>query len=114
MGLEVLKVLEPGLGASLQDQGRSGWRRFGVPSIGAMDDHAASWANRLLDNTPSSPVLELLLQGAKLAVLHDIWVALTGADAEASIPMWQAVHVHPGQLIQFPHNHRGSWCYVGL
>src|SRR5262249_37338132 len=78
---EVLEVLSPGLGATLQDEGRPGWRRFGVPLGGAMDDHAARWANRLLDNSAKAPVVEMLLQGARLQVLQPVWIAVTGADA---------------------------------
>ena len=70
MGLEIFEVLHPGLGGTFQDRGRSGWRRFGVPPGGVMDDHAAGWANRLLENAASAPVLEVLLQGAKLAVIN--------------------------------------------
>ena len=47
-----LKVLTPGWGATMQDDGRHGWRRFGVPTSGAMDAHAAAYANRLLGNPP--------------------------------------------------------------
>src|SRR5207247_2580066 len=85
MGPKVFEILEPGLGATLQDRGRPGWRRFGVPPGGAMDDHAARWANRLLDNSPDAPVVEFLLQGAKLRALAETWIAVTGADAEDSV-----------------------------
>src|SRR5438445_512056 len=68
MGPKVFEILEPGLGAALQDRGRPGWRRFGVPPGGAMDDHAAHWANRLLDNPPDAPVVEFLLRGPTLRV----------------------------------------------
>src|SRR5207247_8083709 len=107
MGPKVFEILEPGLGATLQDRGRPGWRRFGVPPSGAMDDHAAAWANRLLDNPPDAPVLELLLQGAKLCVLADTWLAITGADADCNLPTWRAVRAAPGQLIQFSHTNSG-------
>src|SRR5438093_6268474 len=99
MNLEVFEILEPGLGATWQDRGRIGWRRFGVPPSGAMDEHAASWANRLLDNPSTAPVLELLLQGARLGVLQDIWIAVTGAEAEATVRTWSAVRVKAGEVI---------------
>ncbi|MBI4664655.1 MAG: biotin-dependent carboxyltransferase [Verrucomicrobia bacterium] len=113
-GTEVLKVIDPGLGATVQDQGRPGWRRFGVPASGPMDDHAAAWANRLLDNPPEAPVLELLLQGAKLAVLADFWIAITGADAQSNLPMWRACHAKTGQIIQFPRERSGVWIYLAV
>jgi biotin-dependent carboxylase-like uncharacterized protein len=114
MSAAILKILDPGLGATVQDLGRRGWRRFGVPPSGAMDDHAACWANRLLDNPPSAPVIEFLLQGANLEVLGDCWIAVTGADADASVPTWRAVHVEAGERIRFPHVRSGVWIYLAV
>src|SRR5262245_41118412 len=114
MSVDVFKVLHPGLGATLQDRGRPGWRRFGVPPSGAMDDHAAHWANRLLDNPPDAPVVEFLLQGAKLRVLAETWIAVTGADADASVPTWRAVRTTEDEVLQFPASHSGVWVYLAV
>jgi len=114
VGRDALEILDAGFGATLQDQGRPGWRRFGVPSGGAMDDHAASWANRLLDNPPGSPVLELLLQGAKLRARRELWLALTGADATANVPRWRAVRVQPNAVIELLRSIWGVWIYVAV
>ena len=85
MGDPVFEILDPGIAATLQDSGRIGWRRFGVPPGGVMDEHAAHWANRLLDNPSGAPVVEFLLQGAKLKALRGTWIALGGAAA-ANVP----------------------------
>jgi biotin-dependent carboxylase-like uncharacterized protein len=114
MSQSVLELLSPGLGASIQDQGRPGWRRFGVPTSGAMDDHAALWANRLLGNPPESPVLELLLQGARVRVLADVGVAITGAEAIAADFAWRAFRASAGQLLEFTASRRGVWTYLAV
>ena len=114
MGPKVFEILEPGLGATLQDRGRPGWRRFGVPPSGAMDDHAACWANRLLDNAPDSPVVELLLQGAKLRALGETWIAVTGADADANVPTWRAVRTNEDDVLEFPASRSGVWIYLAV
>jgi biotin-dependent carboxylase-like uncharacterized protein len=114
MGPKVFEILEPGLGATLQDRGRPGWRRFGVPPSGAMDDHAAHWANRLLDNTPDAPVVEFLLQGAKLRSLGETWIAVTGADVGASVPTWRAVRTNEDDVLQFPASRSGVWVYLAV
>ncbi|MFM1769273.1 MAG: hypothetical protein RJA22_1802 [Verrucomicrobiota bacterium] len=113
-GTPVLRVEHPGLLATLQDGGRPGWRRFGVPPGGAMDDHAAAAANHLVGNAPETPVLELLLQGASLLVLQDVLLAVTGAEADAPIPSWQAVRVEAGRRVNFPRNRSGVWTYVAV
>ena len=114
MNKPVLRVMNPGLGAAFQDQGRHGWRRFGVPPGGAMDAHAASMANRLLSNPPWAALVELLLQGAKFQVLDPAWVALTGADMRANQPTWRAVPVRKGEVISLPHNEAGVWSYLAI
>lgn len=114
MSAHLLEVLNPGLGAMFQDHGRPGWRRFGVPPSGAMDDHAACWANTLLDNPPTAPVVELLLQGARFLALHDSWIAVCGADAEPSVPMWRAVRLRADEEIRFPRIRSGVWTYLAV
>src|ERR1051325_597793 len=114
MRAEFLEVLDPGFGLTVQDTGRRGWRRFGVPPSGAMDDHAAGWANRLLDNAPDAPVMEFLLQGAKLRALSEAWIAITGGEADASVPTWRAVRTNAGDLLQFPTNRSGVWIYLAV
>jgi len=81
---------------------------------GCMDDHAALWANRLLDNPPNSPVLELQFQGAILTVLEATWIAITGGDLGCNVPTWRAIHVGEGEQIRFRQNHAGLWAYLGV
>jgi biotin-dependent carboxylase-like uncharacterized protein len=110
----VLQVIAAGLGGSIQDRGRPGWRKFGVPPGGVIDDHAATWANRLLDNPADTPVLELLFQGARFVTLRDVWLAVTGADAHSNVPMWRAVLLRKGATLEFPRNRSGVWIYLAV
>ncbi|HVY68292.1 MAG TPA: biotin-dependent carboxyltransferase family protein [Verrucomicrobiae bacterium] len=111
---EVFEVRQAGVGMTIQDMGRSGWRRFGVPVGGVMDPHAAAWANRLLDNSSDAPVLELLLHGAKLVASRDVWCALVGAEAETNVPLWQAFRAGRGQVIQIRRVKSGLWIYFAV
>jgi biotin-dependent carboxylase-like uncharacterized protein len=114
MQKEVLRILTPGLGATIQDRGRPGWRSFGVPPGGAMDGHAAGWANRLLENPLDAPVIEFLLQGARLIVLQDAWFALTGAEQGVTAPTWRSLHLRSGERIDFPRSQTGVWSYLAV
>jgi 5-oxoprolinase (ATP-hydrolysing) subunit C len=114
MAKDAFKFLDAGLGATLQARPRTGWRRFGVPPSGAMDEHAAAWANQLLDNPPDAPVIEMLLQGARLEVLTRTWAAITGADANSNLPPWRAVQLRPGHSMEFPRNQSGVWIYLAV
>ncbi len=110
----VLRVLDPGFGASIQDHGRIGWRRFGVPTSGCMDRHAAECANNLLENGHSAPVLEILLGGFKCEMLQPAWIAITGAIGEGSIPSWRAYHAAAGETIQLRQHSSGLWIYLAV
>jgi biotin-dependent carboxylase-like uncharacterized protein len=114
MNTPTFEVLDPGLGATIQDRGRPGWKRFGVPPSGVMDRHASGWANRLLGNPPGAPTLELLLQGAKLQTLEACWIVVTGADAAANVPLWRVLRVSARDILSFPENQSGVWTYLAV
>ncbi len=108
------EVLATGVGLSIQDAGRVGWRGYGVPSGGAMDRAAARMANELLGNTPTAPVLELALQGARLRVLEDCWVALCGAELGTSLKPWSAQLLKAGDVLDFRGGTSGLWAYLAV
>ena len=109
-----LRILSPGIGLSLQDAGRPGFARFGVPPGGAMDPAAAAWANRLLDNPVAATVLELCLQGQRLEVLGDGWLAVTGSAAPRGHGRNSAFRVRPGDVLEFGPGPAGVWTYLAL
>jgi biotin-dependent carboxylase-like uncharacterized protein len=112
--MPVIEIISTGVGLSVQDYGRPGWRRFGVPPGGVMDRSSAAAANRLLGNRADAPVLEVLMQGAKLRVLEDTWIAIAGADLGCAIAPWTACAVSAGTVLQFPMNRSGLWAYVAV
>ncbi len=62
--IELLSV--PSL-LTVQDAGRTGYRKLGVPVSGFMDDFSARVANYLVGNPPGDfPLLEFLLAGPKM------------------------------------------------
>ncbi len=115
-GLPILKVISPGTGLGVQDGGRPGYARFGVPPGGAMDPAAAVWANRLVDNPPETPVLELCFQGQKLEVLRERWIALAGVAHEKAgrLRPWTATRVQEGETLEFGATKDGVWSYLAV
>lgn len=111
----VLEVIDPGLGLSFQDLGRQGWKRFGVPPGGALDRHAARWANLMLGNLPHAPVLEILLQGARLRAVRAVELAVIGAAAtSAEGHGWRTFTLETGQELAFPAPAAGIWSYLAI
>lgn len=110
----VLQILAPGSGCSLQDEGRPGWKRFGVPEGGVMDRDSAVQANRLAGNPDGAPVLEIFLAGTRLKVLRTAEFALTGAAADAHHPQWRSFRADAGEEIALAHRPSGVWSYLAV
>jgi biotin-dependent carboxylase-like uncharacterized protein len=81
-----LVVLAPGLLTTVQDLGRPGHQRLGVPVSGALDPVSLRAANALVGNAPDAGALEVAYVGPTLEVdTDDIRLAFVGADAAIEI-----------------------------
>ncbi|MBL3688235.1 biotin-dependent carboxyltransferase [Leucobacter zeae] len=80
-----LEIVNPGLATTVQDRGRFGYYRFGIPQGGAMDEYAAALGNRLVGNTPDEAVLECTYLGPQLRTSEDVVVAVTGAPVDVLV-----------------------------
>lgn len=110
----VLEVISAGGGATLQDLGRPGWKRHGMPPGGAMDGESARQANRLVGNAEGEAVMEFLLSGARLRALAEVELAVTGAEAESNRPRWRSFVVKPGEEISLGACRAGVWTYLAV
>ena len=114
-----IKVLRPGLQTSVQDLGRRRYEHLGIMVSGQLDDYAAGWANRLVDNPLGSAVLEITLLGPELEALDDGWAALAGADLGATVGEnpWSpgsSRYLKAGDHIRFSGIKRGARAYLAL
>jgi len=114
-----LRVLTPGPLSLLQDGGRHGWQHFGVSPAGALDLHAAAWANRLLDNPWGTPLLEIALGYLELQSELDTWLALTGAQVTATVdgaplPPWSRFPLRAGQRLKLGYARSGQRAYLAV
>lgn len=108
----MIEILATGSGLTLQDGGRPGWRRFGVPPGGALDASSMALANQLLGNRPDAPVLEIALQGTRLRVLRSTWLALAGADSCQSLAAPSARCFEAGENLEFTRPGPGRYAYL--
>lgn len=115
----VIRVLAAGAQSTLQDRGRFGYQRFGVPVNGAMDDDAHCRANILVGNPIEVATLECTLVGPTLAFRFECLIALTGADLEAQIdgrpvPRDCAVFVGRGAVLTMKAARQGARAYLAI
>lgn len=76
----MLKVINPGIYSSIQDQGRFGFAHLGVPVSGCMDEVSANFSNRILGNSLDHAVIEITFGLTKFQFLSPTIICLSGAN----------------------------------
>ncbi|EDL66145.1 biotin-dependent carboxyltransferase family protein [Bacillus sp. SG-1] len=112
-------VEKSGLLSTIQDSGRTGYRRIGMPVSGAMDDKAFRFANLLVGNNEGDEALEVTLQGPVLHFKSDTVIAISGADLNPSInnepvPNNKPLLVGKGDVLRFGMAEKGMRAYVAF
>ena len=115
----VLEIRSAGLYTTVQDLGRPGFRRLGVPTAGAMDPLALQVANVAAGNPPGAAAIELTSPGPVVRMVDHGQVVLAGADLSpvldgAAVDLGRPVRVRPGQTLEFGVPRRGVWCYLAV
>lgn len=80
-----IKFLRPGLYTSIQDMKRIGYKKYGIPNSGPMDEYSHILSNWLVDNSYSSETLEINYFGPKLKFNFDTTIGICGANFDAKI-----------------------------
>jgi len=94
----VIDVVEAGRWTIIQDRGRPGLERFGIPSGGAADWFAAAVANRIVGNREDAALLECTAAGPTLRFAAEAVIALAGGVA-AGAATWQPVRIARGSSV---------------
>ena len=76
----MIEILDGGPLTTVQDLGRFGHLRDGIPPSGPMDRFAFVLANRLAGNADNTAALECTLLGPRLRIHTQCAIAVTGAD----------------------------------
>jgi biotin-dependent carboxylase-like uncharacterized protein len=114
--VKLFRIVKPGFFTTVQDLGRFGYLKFGVPLSGAMDEFALQVANMLVRNDQGDACLEITMLGPELEAAHDIQIAVAGDIAfqinghEAE--MWQTIRVKNGDTILFGKVRTGCRAYL--
>ncbi|MBZ0168174.1 MAG: biotin-dependent carboxyltransferase family protein [Kofleriaceae bacterium] len=117
--MDAFEVIKPGLLTTVQDLGRIGYQRYGVPTSGAMDQTALRAANLLLDNGEGFAGLEATADGPALRALTDVVVAIVGADMGPlvdgqPVACGTAIRIRRGKMLEFQRARRGLRAYLAV
>lgn len=104
---------------TIQDDGRIGWQRYGVPVSGPMDIYSYHLANLLVGNDRNSATLEMNLVGPELEFQTEAVIAICGSDMQAigddlPFPMWRPVYVPAGFRLQLGVAIQGRISYLAI
>lgn len=115
----MLRVVSPGLQTTVQDLGRVGLGRYGVPTGGALDTVSLRLANLLLGNDQGSAALEMTLVGPVLEALGPVTCVCTGADMEPSVngsavAPGAVFRLRRGDVLRFGRAKNGARAYLGV
>lgn len=114
-----LFIQQAALMMTIQDGGRHGYQRFGMPESGPMDGWAFRAANLLVGNSPGEACVEIGLSSAEFFLDQRSLLAACGAGYrlyvnQLEMPLWMAFIGKPGDSIQLEKVPGGNWAYLAV
>jgi biotin-dependent carboxylase-like uncharacterized protein len=104
-----LEIAAPGVLASIQDLGRHGFRRFGVPTSGALEPAWLRIANALAGSREDSAGIEFFLTGpvlralegeARLGLAGDFVAELERGGVRRRVGSWRSATLRSGDVLR--------------
>lgn len=119
----VIEITSPGALATVQDLGRNGWRRFGVPRAGALDACWLRIANRLAGNPGDAAAIEFFIAGpsfkahdapVRLGFAGEFAITLQRGGRTSVLESWRSVTLQPGDTLRVGAPRAGRVGYVAI
>lgn len=114
-----IKIIKAGFHTTVQDRGRLGYQKFGMPVAGAMDDFSLRASNIILGKNEYAAVLEATLLGPSIEFLCDEIISITGANMSPKlngrpILMWTSILVKKGDILSLSGAKNGLRSYLAF
>ena len=115
----MITILDAGPQTTVQDLGRTGQMRYGIPPSGPIDRFAFMVANRLVGNADGAAALECTLIGPRFEVDAAGAIAVTGADMPVTVngteaPRWATIALAAGDVVKLGPARAGVRAYVAF
>lgn len=119
MSGQTVDVVSAGLLTTVQDLGRRGYQRFGIPVCGALDPVSLRIANILVGNSEGEAGLEITALGPTIRFSSDSVLALVGADFDIEVDgrkvrTWESVEVSAGSVVSIGAASDGLRAYLAI
>lgn len=117
--MKTINILTSGGYTTVQDLGRRGFAKYGVPLSGSLDTFSARMANILVGNLESAALLELTVMGPSIEIQAEMDIALTGAKMSVTlnkepVPRWAAFRAIPGDVLRIGQVSAGCRGYLAF
>jgi allophanate hydrolase len=119
----LIEVIDGGIGNTIQDAGRFGFRHMGLSVSGCLDTFLARCANTLVENPVDFACIEIRAAGPRFFIREGpVRLALAGTlsailhyagGEDAKIPAWKSFMAFPGNEIEFGYL-PGGCAYLAL
>ena len=114
-----LEVINAPLFATLQDKGRFSYTSIGVTNSGVMDEYSYLYANKILENSLDTNIIEISFSNVMFKSNVNTAVVITGAKCEFFINDiakrgWQLHVVKVGDIIKIGKILEGTRVYFGV
>ena len=115
----MITIRKKGMMTTIQDLGRIGYQRYGMPVCGAMDRYAMELANILVGNPRDEAVVEATVMGPTIVFGEPEIFAITGGDFGptlngASIESNRAHLAEAGDVLALPMAKAGARAYIAF
>lgn len=115
----MLKLLKSGFYTTIQDGGRFGFLRQGVPVSGFMDSDTAIKLNKLLENEPHTNLLEITMTGPTAIFETPSFICVGGAEMSVTlnnepIENFKVYRVNIGDILSYGKLEKGFRSYLAI
>lgn len=117
--MAIATVLKTGPGSSIQDLGRIGQAKYGIPQSGAMDMKSFTWVNHILQNEVFNAVIEISQPGFQIQFDSNTSIALAGAQAVirlngTELEGLNLISIRPKDILEIGAFLSGARLYLGI
>jgi biotin-dependent carboxylase-like uncharacterized protein len=114
-----IEIVEPGSFTTVQDLGRNGYQKYGIPPSGAIDPYSLQMANLLVGNERSEAGLEATISGPTIEFAEETWFAIAGTGWAprlngSEIPLWRSIGTEKGDRLSFDEVDEGARAYIAI
>ena len=114
-----IEVISSGLLTTVQDLGRRGYQRYGIPVCGALDPVSLRIANILVGNPEGEAGLEITALGPTVGFTSDSVFAVVGANFRPEVDgrevrTWESVKVSAGSVLSIGTASDGLRAYLAV